>query len=92
MTEGLNISYTMECTEAFVHILKFNWVGTTAAIIEHFVGFSVYTLLDSQSLNSHHNAMLLVPFVHKYFDSFKLWLMPWMVCLFLVSIFSTLCL
>ena len=59
---------------------QFVWASTAAAVIERFGGFSAYTILGEDNLNSAANAFTASSTPHNMFDRLDLWLMPAQVC------------
>ncbi|KAF9472887.1 hypothetical protein BDN70DRAFT_867965 [Pholiota conissans] len=55
---------------------KFVWASTAAAVIERFGGFSAYTILGEDNLNSAANAFTASSTPHDMFDCLDLWLVP----------------
>ncbi|KAF9472837.1 hypothetical protein BDN70DRAFT_886513 [Pholiota conissans] len=55
---------------------KFVWASTAAAVLERFGGFSAYTILGEDNLNSAANAFTASSTPHDMFDCLDLWLLP----------------
>ncbi|KAF9472839.1 hypothetical protein BDN70DRAFT_844095 [Pholiota conissans] len=55
---------------------KFAWASTAATVLEYFGGFSAYTILGEDKLNSAANTFTAGADVHHMFDRLNLWLVP----------------